>query len=62
VLPKRVNAVSAEITTDDRFILTIGTSDGPTVQYVFADNQLKMLVEEAARVYTVLANEQPFAG
>jgi hypothetical protein len=61
VLPKRVNAVSATICTDGRFMLTIGSGDCRTQQYVFTGDQLKMLVEEAVRVYTAELNETPFS-
>lgn len=62
-LPLRVNAVSATICTDGRFMLTIGSSDSATRQYVFTGDQLKMLVEEAVRVYAAEKFEEcPVSG
>jgi hypothetical protein len=50
-LPLRVNAFSV-LVTPEGLVVTIGSSDSATKQYIFSDPQLKMLIEEAVRVYS----------
>jgi hypothetical protein len=56
--PMRVNALSI-LTTEDGIIVTIGSPDSPTKQYILGDPQMKMLIEETVRVYSASRYERP---
>jgi hypothetical protein len=58
--PLRVNALSV-LTTPDGIVVTIGSPDSATKQYILGDPQLKMLLEEAITVYSSKRFEEPLA-
>jgi hypothetical protein len=58
--PMRVNALSI-LVTPEGLVVTIGSSDSSTKQYLFGDPQLKMLIEEAVSVYTSSRFEEPIS-
>jgi hypothetical protein len=58
--PLRVNALSI-LATPEGLVVTIGSSDSGTKQYLFGDPQMKMLIDEAVSVYSSLRFEEPIS-
>lgn len=58
--PYNVNAVSGRIAEDGKYLLTIGSGDSRTCQFLFGDAMIDLVFEEIAR-FKLAKMQEPMA-